>query len=589
MKDLHLLSVNIDGIYDKLDDIDCIDFLSQFDIVFLNEVKCTYPLSVAGFEYVRSSIIPGEEQRGGTAILIKYYLWKCMYNVQLYKDQVWFSLSCVDYLRFGAVYITPVDSPFFDPTSFAVIREECHANPHVLFIGDINARLFPLAQFEATAHGLQYSENVDTNSGSKTHAKEVIALCHEFKLVPINHLTHGDKTFQGNFTFKKKSNWISQVDWALCDIDTIRSVDKFEVIQDSCLRTDHAAISVKLKCSFPMSSLEHRAKDLGQSVLPRAPTSISLKAKSVDPLIFLESLPDPSLFWQLPAGDIESANSFICNGMYNAAVKARVKFTPPTYPIPLPSVSQRWQNILDIQDSRTLWKTINWRGEFKDIPCNVTAPTDAEFCDYFTDLLNTESSRSPLIIPQTDVYIPILDDDLMPHEIESSIKKLKVDKAAGLDGVPPGLFKQLPDEWILVITYLFNEVFTGQYPLSWAIAKLFMIFKKGDRLKPSNYRGISVINAIAKLYGMVLNARFAEWYKPSPEQSGAQAGRCCEEQILVVRLIIDIARKLRLPLYFGGVDFCKAYDTVNRNKLLQMLAGAGCGRRFLAATARTFD
>jgi len=42
---------------------------------------------------------------------------------------------------------------------------------------------------------------------------------------------------------------------------------------------------------------------------------------------------------------------------------------------------------------------------------------------------------------------------------------------------------------------------------------------------------------------MILNNRFSLWYKPRPEQAGAQPRRSCEEHILCIRLLIDIARR----------------------------------------------
>merc|ERR1711994_597046 len=106
---------------------------------------------------------------------------------------------------------------------------------------------------------------------------------------------------------------------------------------------------------------------------------------------------------------------------------------------------------------------------------------------------------------------------------------------------------------------------------------MFMIFKKGGRLDPANYRGISLINAITKIYDMVLNNRFIKWYKPRSEQAGAQKGRGCEEQIMVLRLLISIAQKTGRTLYIAFVDFCKAYDKILRSLLLSKLAEAGCG------------
>ena len=125
MNDLSIIAINIDGVSDKFDNIECINFLSMYDIVILFEAKCTQRVSVSGFESIRSSLIAGEDMRGGTIVLLKHNLWSCLYDVHRYKDQVWFSLSCVAELCFGAVYTTPSDLPYFSPQSSAFVRNEC--------------------------------------------------------------------------------------------------------------------------------------------------------------------------------------------------------------------------------------------------------------------------------------------------------------------------------------------------------------------------------------------------------------------------------------------------------------------------------
>ena len=302
---------------------------------------------------------------------------------------------------------------------------------------------------------------------------------------------------------------------------------------------------------------------------------------------FTNTLLDHTEFWSSPH-DIDTASYFITDAIYKAALESRIKHTPTKYPAVSKNATQRWSNILNSNDSQKIWAAIDWKGNYKDTPDNLSSPTDEQFCEYFTNLLN-DTPPERLLIPETDKVIPELDRDFEPGEIDDCIKDLKSDKAAGIDGIPPGLFKSLSDEWIVVLTYLFNMVFSGEYPLQWTIARLFMIFKKGDRLFPSNYRGISIVTAISKIYDMVLNNRFMKWFSPSFEQSGAQRGRSCSEQILVVRLLVDIARKLRLPLYIGFIDFQKAYDWLNRNLLLTMLADEGCSKRFLNAVAASLS
>ena len=90
----------------------------------------------------------------------------------------------------------------------------------------------------------------------------------------------------------------------------------------------------------------------------------------------------------------------------------------------------------------------------------------------------------------------------------------------------PGEYKLLTHAWIMLITTLFNSILTSaSYPASWTKAKLFMLFKRGNRKDPNNYRGISVTNSIAKLFDMVLCNRLELWLKPYREQAGAQKGR----------------------------------------------------------------
>ena len=109
------------------------------------------------------------------------------------------------------------------------------------------------------------------------------------------------------------------------------------------------------------------------------------------------------------------------------------------------------------------------------------------------------------------------------------------DKACGPDGIAPCLFKCLPIQWLMTILTLFNTIFHSHvYPKAWTVAKLFTIFKKGNRCVVDNYRGISVISAIAKLYDMILCSRLKKWFIPYREQAGAQENRGCLEYIVTL-------------------------------------------------------
>ena len=97
------------------------------------------------------------------------------------------------------------------------------------------------------------------------------------------------------------------------------------------------------------------------------------------------------------------------------------------------------------------------------------------------------------------------------------------------------------------------------------------------------------MSAIAKVYDSILSVRFNLWYKPHQEQAGAQKHRGCEEQILTVRLLIDIARKTKETLYIAFIDYEKAYDRLDRRKFYNRLDQLGCGSKFLKAIQRSME
>ena len=100
---------------------------------------------------------------------------------------------------------------------------------------------------------------------------------------------------------------------------------------------------------------------------------------------------------------------------------------------------------------------------------------------------------------------------------------------------------------------------------------------------PVNYRGINIINVIAKLYDMVLCSRLMQWFSPYREQAGGQPKRGCIEHVVTLRLLLDLAKRKKLPIFITFVGLSQAYDRVPRNTLFCMLKRLGCGAVMLAA------
>lgn len=106
------------------------------------------------------------------------------------------------------------------------------------------------------------------------------------------------------------------------------------------------------------------------------------------------------------------------------------------------------------------------------------------------------------------VLDPILDRRISLEELGKSLRKLKNGKAPGTDLVPNECLKYLTLNWRQYLLELFNKTLdTEATPEAWSNSVLTMIYKKGDRTDPGNYRGIALINCISKLFTMIIRER----------------------------------------------------------------------------------
>ena len=172
-----------------------------------------------------------------------------------------------------------------------------------------------------------------------------------------------------------------------------------------------------------------------------------------------------------------------------------------------------WERLLLLNDSKSLWQAIDWKGEYNSQKPN-SSPTDIAFKRHFESLLNGGrhlDAHEMVRSAQNSPYILIL-DVFEPAELEDAVRKLKSNK--GYIGIAPGLIKCLPIPWLMFTLGIFNLLFQFcPYPVHGSISKLITIFKSGESLLCGNYRGISIPNTLAKLYDIMLYERLIKWCK----------------------------------------------------------------------------
>ena len=507
------MSWNINAVKTKLEKTNVYDMIKEYDLISLNEIKTPLKISCPG--YIRfASRDMSNPSRGGTCVLIKNQLISQVSGVDLsIPDQVWLQLKYLPGILFGFVYVPPHDSPYFSETSFSAIQEKLKTVSSVnecIIVGDINARLGKKLRElpdDLDINELSYPTIPDPIQTANTNANIIYSMCCEEKLAIVNNAKIKNKHFNSKLTYKQGRIWTSELDLCIMSPNLLDSITNFNIIQDFSLPSDHAPLSITLKQCLCLDTLLEHATYLGDHAVfysrnKRNVCKKPIKYSQVDPPCFLNKL---SLY-ELPSIDIEieSVVKNMSETLYDCAADSRVSVQPPQTDL---SIS-RWDRLLDGNSDKQVWAAINWRGLVNDInPLESIGPSDEQFKEFFDQALNSDELTS-LDQITSNTYVPVLDDPINEYEVREQIANLKIDKAAGTDGIPPGVIKILPPTWIMFITVLLNKLFLSSiYPQSWAIAKLFTIFKKGDKNLPSNYRGITIINCLAKLFDMILCKR----------------------------------------------------------------------------------
>ena len=87
-----------------------------------------------------------------------------------------------------------------------------------------------------------------------------------------------------------------------------------------------------------------------------------------------------------------------------------------------------------------------------------------------------------------------------------AIKELKCNKAHGIDGVLNEYIKYTADLMIDIWVKLFNRILdSGEIPSDWSTGIIITLYKgKGSKLDPNNYRGITLLSCVGKLFICIL-------------------------------------------------------------------------------------
>ena len=115
----------------------------------------------------------------------------------------------------------------------------------------------------------------------------------------------------------------------------------------------------------------------------------------------------------------------------------------------------------------------------------------------------------------------------------------------------------------------------GNSPVATGLEKVSFHFnpKKGNGKECSNYHTIALISHFSKVMLKILHARLQQYmiHELSDVQAGFRKGRGTRDQIASIHWIVEKAREFQKTIYFCFIDYAKAFDCVDHNKLWEIL------------------
>ena len=164
--------------------------------------------------------------------------------------------------------------------------------------------------------------------------------------------------------------------------------------------------------------------------------------------------------------------------------------------------------------------------------------------------------------------------DILECEVKWALGSITTNKTSEGDGIPVELFQILRDDAVKMLHSICQHIWTTQqWPQDWKRSVFFPVPKKGNAKECSNYRTTGLILHASKVMLKILQARLEQYMNCElPDiQIGFRKGRGTRDQFANINWVIKKGREFQKNIYFCFIDYAKAFDCVDHNKLWKIL------------------
>ncbi|KAI5754231.1 hypothetical protein M8J77_006965 [Diaphorina citri] len=211
----------------------------------------------------------------------------------------------------------------------------------------------------------------------------------------------------------------------------------------------------------------------------------------------------------------------------------------------------------------------------------LTEPEEIKNCwkIYFKNLLNVAHEECEET-NQRELNVETLTEetDITWNDIDYVWKFIKTGKSPGCDEISGEMIKSsgmVGKHWLY---RLFKKIWEEKsVPREWKKGIIIPLFKKGDRKKCANYRGITLTSQVAKLYERIIERKIRPVIEETlnEEQHGFRPGRSTNDLIFTIRQLMEKHYEYDKPLWIAFLDIKKAFDAIVRVKVWEALKNIG--------------
>lgn len=244
------------------------------------------------------------------------------------------------------------------------------------------------------------------------------------------------------------------------------------------------------------------------------------------------------------------------------------------------------------QDPSSFWNFVRNRRRSNRIPTdmtfeNRTADSPETLADMFADFFeNVHCSNSPTFSPDNlrqcpvfDLNCPLL--EITSADVVSALKELDVSKGPGTDNLPPVFLKECSESLQKPLCAIFNKSLRDcTFPELWKTASIRPIFKSGSCHAIDNYRGISILCCVAKVFESLVHGALYTAAQPfiSEYQHGFVKKRSTTTNLMTFTNFVSNAFRNKAQVDAIYFDFSKAFDRVPHDLAVAKLSHLGFPR-----------